>query len=197
MKNYTVGVKKLHKDAVMPKYAYVGDAGCDLYTLEDVVIKANQTIAVPTGIALELPKNTEAQIRPRSGISLNGCKGCYKYIETNSHTIHDMDKMITTVEESSGTTITTLKNGKVDFKVNANQTISPYLRVQFGTVDSGFKNGLGIITYNQENYDVLVPKGTRLAQMVIKTASDIILDEVFELSDSDRGLGGFGSSGTN
>ena len=68
--------------------------------------------------------------------------------------------------------------------------------MQFGTCDSGYKGDIGIITYNQENYDVLIPKGTRLAQCVVMEVPKVELIEVFELSESERGTTGFGSSGT-
>ena len=42
----------------------------DLYATEGVAIAPHQTALVPTGIAIELPPNTEAQIRPRSGLAL-------------------------------------------------------------------------------------------------------------------------------
>lgn len=66
----TVGIKRLREDAILPKYANEGDAGADLFAIEEVVIKARSRALIKTGIALELPKNTEAQIRSRSGLAL-------------------------------------------------------------------------------------------------------------------------------
>lgn len=68
--NYTVKVKKLHKDAIMPNIAKMGDAGADLFAVEDTTIQPNQTIVVKTGIAIELPFGTEGQVRPTSGNAL-------------------------------------------------------------------------------------------------------------------------------
>lgn len=59
--------KKLNKNAIVPTYAKMGDAACDLYSIEDVTIKSGQRRLIDTGIAIELPWNFEAQIRPRSG----------------------------------------------------------------------------------------------------------------------------------
>lgn len=53
----------------MPVYANEGDAGMDVYAAEDVLIEPGQTVIVPTGIKLAIPKGYEIQIRPRSGIS--------------------------------------------------------------------------------------------------------------------------------
>ena len=82
--------------------------------------------------------------------------------------------------------------GKKDLK-----ECQPYLRVQFGTVDSNYRGDISIITYNQESYDILIPGGTRLAQCVVKQVPKVEIVEVFELSDSERGTLGFGSSGIN
>lgn len=64
-------VKRIHKDAVIPKYAHKGDAGMDLYSIENKLIEPGDTALLKTGLKLELPKNTEAQVRPRSGLALN------------------------------------------------------------------------------------------------------------------------------
>lgn len=65
----TVGIKKLREDARLPKYANEGDAGADLFAIEETVVKARNRALIKTGIALELPKNTEAQVRSRSGLA--------------------------------------------------------------------------------------------------------------------------------
>ncbi len=63
-------VQKLCKDAILPCYAHEGDAGLDLYSITDIVIAPNNIGLIKTGIIIELPKGTEAQIRPRSGLAL-------------------------------------------------------------------------------------------------------------------------------
>lgn len=64
-------VKKLVKDAIIPNYAKKGDTGLDLYSVMDnVTIRPGERILIKTGIAIELPPNTEAQVRPRSGLAL-------------------------------------------------------------------------------------------------------------------------------
>lgn len=63
-------VKKLDKDAKLPAYAHPGDAGLDLFSNVDLEIASNETALVPTGISIELPPLTEAQVRPRSGLAL-------------------------------------------------------------------------------------------------------------------------------
>jgi dUTP pyrophosphatase len=62
-------VKKLAGDAVLPAYAHPGDAGLDLCSNERVEILAGESRLIHTGIAIELPADTEGQVRPRSGLA--------------------------------------------------------------------------------------------------------------------------------
>ena len=64
-----VKVKRLDDRAVVPHYAHPGDAGLDLFAVEDVVLAPGASAVVGTGIAIELPPDTEAQVRPRSGLA--------------------------------------------------------------------------------------------------------------------------------
>ncbi|WP_438319186.1 dUTP diphosphatase [Sporosarcina sp. FA9] len=165
----TVKVKKLHKDAFIPTKAYVSDAGFDLHALKDVLVAPGETVVVKTGLAFEIPDGFEMQIRPRSGIS--------------SRT---------------------------------------KLRVVLGTIDSQYRGEVGVIVDNISlmidwqnfanhvtlinecpvDYDEVVPwetylikKGDRVAQAVIQKIPHVVLYEVDELSESNRGENGFGSSG--
>ncbi|MBX7296103.1 dUTP diphosphatase [Clostridium chauvoei] len=70
MNKFNLNVKRVHKDAILPSYAHEGDAGLDLYSVEEVSIEAGDPALIKTGIKIELPKQTEAQIRPRSGLAL-------------------------------------------------------------------------------------------------------------------------------
>lgn len=63
-------VKKLTKDAIIPSYAHPGDAGLDLFSVEDALLNPGESTSIKTGIAIELPERTEAQIRPKSGLAL-------------------------------------------------------------------------------------------------------------------------------
>jgi dUTP pyrophosphatase len=67
-----VKIKKLHPDALLPEYAHgpEEDAGLDLRSIEAVVLEPGVPRAVRTGLALEIPKGYEVQIRPRSGLAL-------------------------------------------------------------------------------------------------------------------------------
>lgn len=65
-----VKIKKIKDNAIIPKYSHEGDAGVDLYSTEDYILKPGQCILVSTGIKISLPKSYEAQIRPKSGLAL-------------------------------------------------------------------------------------------------------------------------------
>jgi len=56
----------------LPEYITPQSAGMDIYAanLEPIIIEPFMTVAIPTGIAIELPDGYEAQIRPRSGLAL-------------------------------------------------------------------------------------------------------------------------------
>jgi dUTP pyrophosphatase len=64
-----VKVKLVNKDAVLPSYAHDGDAGVDLMSMVDVTLNPGDQALIPTGVAIQLEKGYEAQIRPRSGLA--------------------------------------------------------------------------------------------------------------------------------
>jgi len=139
-------IKKLFNDAKLPFYAHEGDAGMDIYSREEKTIAPGETTLIKTGISVELPPSTEAQIRPRSGLALK-------------HSI-------------------TVLN-------------SP------GTIDEGYRGEVGVILINHGKEEFLVEKDMRIAQMVIKPVIRVKIVEAEDtLSNSERGQGGFGSSGT-
>jgi dUTP pyrophosphatase len=71
LKSIPLGVQKIHKDSVFPKYNYESDSGFDLHSVEDIVIPPFGRVLVPTGIKLNIPLEYEIQVRPKSGLALN------------------------------------------------------------------------------------------------------------------------------
>ena len=63
-------ILKLNPAAIIPNYAHPGDAGLDLFAIEDTEILPGEARLIKTGIAIALPPGYEAQIRPRSGLAL-------------------------------------------------------------------------------------------------------------------------------
>ncbi|MFA5926929.1 MAG: dUTP diphosphatase [Patescibacteria group bacterium] len=94
-----IKVKKLHPDAILPKYALPGDAGMDLYAVEETIVEPGKIVPVPTGIAIELPEGyvslvwDKSSIPLRYGITTMGgviehtYRGEYRIIMHNSSTV--------------------------------------------------------------------------------------------------------------
>ena len=72
MEKLTLKIKKLENFVSMPEYKTDGASAMDLVAAinEDVVIPSGEIRMIPTGVALELPHNTEAQVRSRSGLAI-------------------------------------------------------------------------------------------------------------------------------
>lgn len=140
----TVKITRIHDEAQLPFRANKGDAGLDLYAIEETTIEPGDTALIPTGIQIELPKGTEAQIRPRSGLALK-------------HSI-------------------TVLN-------------SP------GTIDEGYRGELQVILINHGRKPFVARKQMRIAQMVVAPVMEVAIEEVDELTASERDERGFGSSG--
>lgn len=66
-----------------------------------------------------------------------------------------------------------------------------------GTVDADYRNGVGVIVNSHETRPFLVTAGTRIAQLVIESHYSGELEVVDKLDDTQRGMGGFGSTGTH
>lgn len=136
-----------HSKHNLPHYETQGAAGMDLRANleESVVLKPLERKLIKTGLFIELPLGTEAQIRPRSGLA-------YK----------------------KGVTVLN----------------SP------GTIDADYRGEIGVLLVNLSNENFEVIDGERIAQMVIAKHEQPELVEVKELGDTQRGAGGFGSTGT-
>jgi dUTP pyrophosphatase len=132
----------------LPSYETDGAAGMDLRANFDdrgsVEIAAGARALIPTGLALEIPKGFEAQVRPRSGLALK-----------------------------HGVTL-----------VN-----SP------GTIDSDYRGPLGVILINHGDASFSVTHGDRIAQIVFAPVMQVGWDLDHPLGQTDRGEGGFGSTG--
>jgi dUTP pyrophosphatase len=64
-----------------------------------------------------------------------------------------------------------------------------------GTVDSDYRGEVGVILVNWGTETVRIARGERIAQLVVAPVTRAVLREVTELPQSDRGGGGFGSTG--
>ncbi len=134
-----IKIKKIHPDAVIPKYAHEGDAGMDVYAISKK--ETEKFIEYGTGLTFEVPKGHVMFIFPRSSV-------------TNKDLI--------------------LKNS-------------------VGVLDSGYRGELvfRFSKFGEDEYQI----GERVGQIIILPFPEIEFEEADELSESDRGAGGWGSTG--
>lgn len=66
-----------------------------------------------------------------------------------------------------------------------------------GTIDSDYRGEVGVLLYNSTDDVVKIEHNDRVAQLVFKKVPTVILDVVEELDETERGKGGFGSTGVN
>lgn len=66
-----------------------------------------------------------------------------------------------------------------------------------GTIDADYRGDIGVILINLSHEDFAVNDGDRIAQLVIAKHEKMNFIEVEELNETDRGAGGFGSTGKN
>ncbi|MDT0555537.1 dUTP diphosphatase [Patiriisocius hiemis] len=64
-----------------------------------------------------------------------------------------------------------------------------------GTIDADYRGEIGVILVNLSNEDFTIQNGERIAQLVIAKHERAVWEEVTALSETDRGAGGFGSTG--
>jgi dUTP pyrophosphatase len=132
----------------LPQYATPLSAGVDLRAnLESpIIIHPAQREIIPTGLFIELPEGTEAQVRPRSGLAFK-----------------------------SGVTVLN----------------SP------GTIDADYRGEIKVILVNLSNNAFTINDGERIAQMVFAKYEQAQFTETSQLTETERGSGGFGHSGTH
>lgn len=166
-----VKIKKLHEDAVIPQYARAMDAGFDLVAVEDALIAPGQSAKVPTGLAFALPEGFELQVRPRSGISA---------------------KTKLRLSNAPGT-VDAGYRGEVCVLIDNIHFPSG----EKGTVCLDASEKAIAVDQEVDKHSYLIKKGDRIAQGVIAIVPVAQFDVVDELDDTERGSGGFGSSGIN
>ena len=122
-------VLRLDESAIIPKYEHPNDSGLDLFSVEETEVPAGESELVRTGISIELPPGTEAQIRPKSGIAL-------KYQITVLNTPGTID------EGYRGEIgVILINHGKEPFTITqgmkiAQMVITPVVRVEVEEVDA-------------------------------------------------------------
>jgi len=146
--SYDVQIKRMpgNEDILLPQKMSAAASGFDLHAAvsEPVVLQPGERRLIPTGFALSMPPELEAQIRPRSGLAFK----------------HG---------------ITTLN--------------SP------GTIDADYRGEVKVLLINHGQEPFTIARNERIAQMVFQLVPAIQLSEVDELTETERGAGGFGHTG--
>lgn len=139
-------IEKLPHNRILPEYKTEGAAGMDLCAaIEDPIeLKPLERKLIPTGLKIELEHGFEAQIRPRSGMSIK-----------------------------HGITL-----------INC-----------VGTIDEDYRGEVCVPIVNVSNEAYTIQPQERIAQMVIARVEQAKIEVVTELTETQRGEGGFGSTG--
>lgn len=139
-------IKRLENNKILPEYKTEGAAGMDLCAAIEtpIVLESLERVLIPTGIKIELEHGYEAQIRPRSGLSIK-------------HGI----SLVNCV----------------------------------GTIDEDYRGEVCVPVVNLSKNTYTIQPQERIAQMIIAKVEQAKIEIVTELSDTQRGEGGFGSTG--
>jgi dUTP pyrophosphatase len=77
--------KKLHPDAQVPFRKHIGDAGYDLFSIEDKQLELNSVTPVRTGISLKMPEGYYSEVHTRSSQGIKGIKNHLGIIDEGYH----------------------------------------------------------------------------------------------------------------
>jgi len=108
-----IKIKKLHPNAIIPKYAHEGDAGLDLCSIKNYSLGPMEKELIETGISMEIPKGYFGSIRDRSGLAVK-------------YSLHTLAGVIDSGYRGQiGVVIMNL--GKKEFKINKGDRIAQML----------------------------------------------------------------------
>ena len=163
-----VPIELCHEDAKIPAYAKLGDAGMDVYAVEDITINPGETVIVPTGLKVALPLGYELEVRPRSGLSA----------KTPLRVANAPGTIDSGYRDEIGVIVTNIESKIKDLCFHNDGTID-HRSIVYGA-------------------SYTITKGMRFAQLVLKEVPSCTFYEVDSVKDIgiDR-EGGFGSSGVS
>jgi dUTP pyrophosphatase len=131
----------LDPGAIMPTRAHSVDAGVDLFSREDAVIKSGESKTFDVGVHVEIPVGYVGMIKSKSGLNV--------------------------------------KHGITSE----------------GVIDAGYTGSIAVKLYNHGRFPVYIQKGEKISQLVILPIITPDLELVDSLEETERGTGGFGSTG--
>lgn len=162
-------IKKLSEDAILPTRGTADSAGLDLYALEDVIIDPQSNKPIHTGIAMSIPKGYVGLLFARSGLAT-------KQLLRPSNCVGVIDS------DYRGEVILNLYNDNTN------------VEERFVQISSDPNVGRNVIVSSKEN-SKQIKKGDRVAQLVLVPYIAPNTIECNQLDKTDRGEGGFGSTG--
>ena len=165
MKTLKVKIKKLNENAVIPTYSKDGDAGMDLVATSKYY-DDDGNIVYGTGLAFEIPKGYVGLIFPRSSNAKQ------QLLLSNSVGVIDSGYR--------GEVILKFKSSASSFSL---KTLIKLI----------FNSDAKITVIN--NFTISYYVGERIGQMIILPYPKIEFEESEELSETERGNGGYGSTG--
>lgn len=175
-----LNVVRLDETAKLPEKAHNGDAGFDLFALEDTFLYPNETKVIPTGIGVEIPYGyfgdltgksgltAKTQLRVQRGIIDHGYTGEVGVICTNQQSWKYDDNLFNRML------------GDREEGVSVDDVITDHL------IDM------------DESQRIKIKKGQKIAQLIIAPcmAQANVVERKNFSTDTERGDGGFGSTGT-
>lgn len=162
-----IPIEICRENAVIPKYARLGDAGMDVYATEDYTINPGETKLIPLGIKVALPIGYELEAVPKSGMSL----------KTKLRICNSPGTIDSGYRDEIGIIIENIESNISDFTYE-------------------FVDGAPKITSIGHGKSYIIEKGQKFAQLKLKevpVANFVQVDSVGEIGNN-RG-GGFGSTG--
>jgi dUTP pyrophosphatase len=164
-----VKIKLLTNTAKVPEYKTAGSACFDLVADEDIFIYPQSTVAIKTGLAMEIPEGFKVSVLPRSGMSLK------------TH----LEVIIGTIDSDYRGEVKVIMRNTLENKI----VWRHYYRTLEGNGEALDEDDEPV---NFNTY--LVHKGDRIAQAELVPVTKADFEVVDELSTTER-LGGFGSTG--
>ncbi len=132
---------KLDEGAFMPVKEHETDAGYDLLTPYDFVVRPHDAVTVDTGVHMAIPEGYAGMIKSKSGLMVN------------------------------------------------------YNNLCEGVIDSGYNGSIRAKLFNHGGQIVKFERGQKITQICIVPIANFELEQVDSLDATDRGTGGFGSTG--
>lgn len=164
-----VRFKKLHPDAQLPKRAKPGDAGMDITCVDEGTLSYDLSqITYNLGLAMEIPQGYVGYLFPRSSI----CK-----------TSLDLSNSVGVIDSGY--------RGEVKAVFNRRYHKDFYNHI---TTDDEYEIARSM-NIERRVSNVPYKKGDRIVQLVVMPIPEVETEWADELSDSERGQGGFGSTG--